>query len=171
MKIPFLPIRDDTQQIDLPVLRNLYDHIREDLPKAGRKTAKARARAEGKQLRRRTAPPAGNPPSRPQAVLRTLQRGIRNPPPFRRGNQADQLLFEDSPPVFIVVCNNTSVSKEVYKYLAGYEIPSEDESAPPQVVPGMYELFSNYDPATSQPRRKPPTLLIDSDALENSGPD
>jgi type III restriction enzyme len=33
----------------------------------------------------------------------------------------------------------------------------------------MYELFSNFNPATRQPRRKPPTLLIDSDALENSG--
>ena len=50
VKIPFLPTRDDTQQIDLPVLRNLYEHIREELPKAGRKTAKARAKAEGKKL-------------------------------------------------------------------------------------------------------------------------
>ncbi len=32
----------------------------------------------------------------------------------------------------------------------------------------MYDLFSNYDPATNQPRNRPPTLLIDSDALENS---
>ena len=67
------------------------------------------------------------------------------------------------------MCNNTSVSKEVYKYLAGYEIPSEDESQPPQIVSGRYELLSNYDPGSGQSRNKPPTLLIDSDALENSG--
>ena len=71
--------------------------------------------------------------------------------------------------MFIVVCNNTSVSKEVYKYLAGYEATNGEESEPPQAVPGRYDLFSNYDPVTRQPRRKPPTLLIDSDVLENSG--
>ena len=31
-----------------------------------------------------------------------------------------------SPPVFIIVCNNTSVSKEVYKYIAGYEYENAD---------------------------------------------
>ena len=169
VKIPFLPTRDDTQQIDLPVLRNLYEHIRERLPKAGRKTAKARAKAEGKKL-------VEEPPRLPetlQAALKQFYEHYKDEYENRRysaaASQSDQLLFEDSPPVFIVVCNNTSVSKEVYKYLAGYEIPSEDESQPPQTVPGMFELFSNYDPATGQPHNKPPTLLIDSDALENSG--
>lgn len=169
VKIPFLPTRDDTQQIDLPVLRNLYEHVRDELPKAGRKTAKARAKAEGKKL-------VEEPPRLPdtlQAALKQFYEHYKEEYENRRHSAAasgtDQLSFEDSPPVFIVVCNNTSVSKEVYKYLAGYEIPSEDESEPLQIVPGMYELFSNYDPATRQPRRKPPTLLIDSDALENSG--
>jgi type III restriction enzyme len=169
VKIPFLPTRDDTQQIDLPVLRNLYEHIREKLPKAGRKTAKARAKAEGKKL-------IEEPPRLPEILQAALKQfyehyeeEFRNRRHSAGASRTDQLSFEDSPPVFIVVCNNTSVSKEVYKYLAGYEIPSEDESDPPQVVPGMYELFSNYEPATHQPRRKPPTLLIDSDALENSG--
>lgn len=169
VKIPFLPTRDDTQQIDLPVLRNLYEHIRDELPKAGRKTAKARAKAEGKKL-------VEEPPRLPdtlQAALKQFYEHYREEYETRRhsaaARQTDQLSLEDSPPVFIVVCNNTSVSKEVYKYLAGYEIPSEDESGPPQIVSGMYELFSNYEPATQQARRKPPTLLIDSDALENSG--
>jgi type III restriction enzyme len=162
-------MRDDTQRIDLPVLRNLYEHIRDDLPKAGRKTAKARAKAEGKKL-------VEEPPRLPetlQAALKQFYEHYKEEYETRRhsaaASQTDQLLFEDSPPVFIVVCNNTSVSKEVYKYLAGYEISSADESEPPQAVPGMYELFSNYDPATRQPRRRPPTLLIDSDALENPG--
>ena len=30
------------------------------------------------------------------------------------------------PPVFIAVCNNTSVSKEVYKFVAGYEYENEN---------------------------------------------
>jgi len=169
VKIPFLPTRDDTQQIEVPVLRNLYEHIRKDLPKAGRKTAKARARAEGKKL-------TEEPPRIPdilQAALRQFYEHYKQEYENRKYSAAasgtNQLLFEDSPPVFIVVCNNTSVSKEVYKYLAGYEIPAENESDPPQVIPGVFDLFSNYEPATYQPRKRPPTLLIDSDALENSG--
>ncbi|MCI0541611.1 MAG: DEAD/DEAH box helicase family protein [Verrucomicrobiales bacterium] len=168
VKIPFLPTRDDTQHIDLPVLRNLYEHIRDKLPKAGRKTAKARAKADGKKL-------VEEPPHLPetlQAALKQFYEHYREEYENRRYSAAasgtDQLLFEDSPPVFIVVCNNTSVSKEVYKYLAGYEIPAEEESQPPHTVSGVFELFSNYDPITGQPRGKPPTLLIDSDALENS---
>ena len=169
VKIPFLPTRDDTQEIELPVLRNLYEHIKDKgLPKAGRKTTKARAKAEGKKF-------VEEPPHLPEILQAALKQFYEHykeeyeiaatPPPPR---QTDQLSLEDSPPVFIVVCNNTSVSKEVYKYLAGYEIPSEDESAPPQAVSGRFDLFSNFDPATRQPRNKPPTLLIDSDALENS---
>ena len=169
VKIPFLPTRDDTQEIALPVLRNLYDNIKEGLPKAGRKTAKARAKAEGKRF-------VEEPPRLPETLkvaLKQFYEHYQDEFENRRHSSAasgtSQLLLEDSPPVFIVVCNNTSVSKEVYKYLAGYEIPSADESQPPQVVAGVYPLFSNYDDATNQPRTKPPTLLIDSDALENSG--
>ncbi len=73
----------------------------------------------------------------------------------------------DNPPVFIVVCNNTSVSKEVYKHIAGYEL-TDSEGNLTDTIPGAYELFTNFDGATKNPLRKPPTLLIDSDALENS---
>ena len=169
VKIPFLPTRDDTQEIAAPVLRNLYDHIRNDLPKAGRKTAKARAKAEGKLFIE--APP--HLPETLKIALKQFYEHYKEEYENRHHSATaigtDQLSFEDSPPVFIVVCNNTSVSKEVYKYLAGYEIPAEDESAPPQVVSGVYDLFSNFDGSTNRPRNKPPTLLIDSDALENSG--
>lgn len=168
VKIPFLPTRDDTQEIAIPILRNLYEHIRDDLPRAGRKTAKARAKAEGKKL-------VEEPPRLPETLKIALKQfyehyreEYENRSHSASASGTNQLSFEDSPPVFIVVCNNTSVSKEVYKYLAGYEIPSDEESQPPQVVSGTYELFSNYDPATNRPRNRPPTLLIDSDALENS---
>ncbi len=169
VKIPFLPTRDDTQELQLPVLRNLYEHIRDDLPKAGRKKQKARAKAEGKEL-------VEEPPRLPETLKTALAQfyehyegEFRSRRHSAAATRTDQLSLDDSPPVFIVVCNNTSVSKEVYKYLAGYEIPSADESEPPQVVAGAYELLSSYDFGTLKPRHKPPTLLIDSDALENSG--
>lgn len=66
VKIPFLPTRDDTQAIALPVLRDLYAHIRDELPKAGRKTAKVRAKAEGRQL-------AEEPPRLPDTLHAALR--------------------------------------------------------------------------------------------------
>lgn len=60
---------------------------------------------------------------------------------------------------------------QVFKFMAGYEQPLDDAppAAIPEVVGGRYDLFSNYDKQTRRPLARPPTLLIDSDALENSG--
>jgi type III restriction enzyme len=77
------------------------------------------------------------------------------------------LEIADTPPVCIFVCNNTSVSKEVFKYVAGY-VQKTGDNGDEQTVPGIYDLFSNFDPHTRAPRAKPHSLLIDSDALENS---
>jgi len=167
VKIPFLPTWDDTQQLDMPVLRNLYDHVREELPKAGRKKARARAKEETGEF-------VEAPPVLPETLKIALKKFYDHyEEDFRTRartipGQGAQLELTDTPPVFIAVCNNTSVSKEVYKHLAGYEIPGTGEGET-EVRPGVFDLFSNYDPVTRHPRTKPPTLLIDSDALENSG--
>jgi type III restriction enzyme len=163
VKIPYLPTRDDTDTIGEPVLRNLYEHVRDELPRAGQRTKRARAAEQGNPLRE--APP--RIPDTLQAALDQFYQHYAED--FHRGGQ---LAFETTPPVFIVVCNNTSVSKEVFKFIAGYEQPLPDETAPanaPEVVTGKYPLFSNYDEQTRRPLARPATLLIDSDALENSG--
>ena len=168
VKIPFLPESDDTQAIEMPVLRDLYRHVKTELPKAGQKHQRAKAKAEGKE-------PKEEPPRIPDKVKAAFKQfyqhyedeyKTRRHSTDARGSK--QLETDDNPPVFIVVCNNTSVSKEIYKYVAGYEQTAAGADDPPQIIPGVYDLFSNYDPATLQPRTKPPTLLIDSDALENS---
>ena len=168
VKIPYLPVSDDTQSIELPVLRELYKHVKKELPRAGQKHKRAQAKAEGTVLKE-------EPPRIPDTVKAAFQQFYehyqeeyksRRHTTGARGSK--QLELDDSPPVFIVVCNNTSVSKEVYKYIAGYEQTDGTDGEPAQVVAGVYDLFTNYDPATLQPREKPPTLLIDSDALENS---
>jgi type III restriction enzyme len=46
-----------------------------------------------------------------------------------------------TPPVFIVVCNNTNVSSLVYRYVAGWEKTSKKGSS--RIVPGALSLFSN----------------------------
>ncbi len=158
VKIPFLPTSDDTDRIKEPVLRNLYDAVREELPKSGQRTKRARAAAEGEKLKEA-------PPRLPETLQIALDQFYQH---YEQDfNRPGQQTFE-APPVFIVVCNNTSVSKEVFKFMAGYQ-QSEENADPADVVTGRYDLFSNFDPQTRRPLHKPPTLLIDSDALENSG--
>ncbi len=156
VKIPFLPESDDSQELTMPVLRNLYDHVKNDLPKKGAEKKRKEDRAEGKN-------PGEAPPNLPPLVRSALNQFYEH---YEKEFKRVGGLFEN-PPVFIVVCNNTSVSKEVYKHIAGFEITDGDGNYL-DTIPGVYEQFSNFDNVTKKPLRKPPTLLIDSDALENS---
>ena len=163
VKIPFLPVEDTAQHLSEPVLRNLYDACKEQLPKKGQEKARSEARRKGERLDEA-------PPSLPPTLVTALQMFVENYRQYeagmRRGSERRLDLFTE-PPVFIVVCSNTTVSKEVYKYIAGYEFLGDDDGA--AIYPGAFDPFSNYDPVSRQPRAKPPTLLIDSDALEYSG--
>jgi type III restriction enzyme len=169
VKIPFLPVDDSSQAIEEPVLRNLYEHCKAELPRKGQRTQRKDDKAEGKA---KTAGGAAyEPPPQLPALLRTaLEQFYRHYEAYDRGLREQGEKGRDllsAPPVFIVVCSNTQVSKEVYKQIAGYE--TADDQGRAHAVKGSLELFSNFDPVTRAPRRKPPTLLIDSDALENSG--
>ncbi len=68
------------------------------------------------------------------------------------------------PPVFIVVCQNTNISKIVYDWIAGWEKPIE-VGGETVVVPGNLELLSNEQGGDW--RERPNTLLIDSAQLES----
>lgn len=161
VKIPFLPESDNTQELAMPVLRNLYEHVKDELPKKGKRSQKKDAAAEGKKVTELQ-------PKLPALVKGALDQFYSHYEDYfngtRKYNEEQSNIFS-VPPVFIVVCNNTGVSKEVYKYIAGYEY--EDSEGNMVTVKGAKDLFSNYDPATYKPLRRPPTLLIDSDALEN----
>lgn len=161
VKIPFLPEDDTSHELGRSVLTNLYEHVRDELPKKGQKTRKKEAKEGGETLKQER-------PIIPTLIKQALDmfynhydeyyKGQRKEPEVRRN------LFSP-PPVFIIVCNNTSVSKEVYKYVAGYEYVDNDGEV--RVVGGIKDHFNNYD-ASGKAKRKPPTLLIDSDALDNS---
>ena len=69
------------------------------------------------------------------------------------------------PPVFIVVCNNTSTSQLVYEWISGWDRPNEDGD-PVNIHQGHLELFRNYDQHGNRLPR-PNTLLIDSEQLES----
>ena len=68
------------------------------------------------------------------------------------------------PPCFIVVCQNTAISKLVYDFISGFHRKNEDGTT--TLENGRLALFRNFDetPATRSPR--PNTLLIDSEQLE-----
>lgn len=161
VKIPFLPESDNTQELTMPVLRNLYDHVRDELPKKGQRKKKSEAAAEGAKY-------VELPPRIPPLVKGALDQFYNHYTEYfnaMRKQEEEKANLFSSPPVFIVVCNNTSVSKEVYKYIAGYEYLDSDGKS--VTVHGAKELFSNFDPLTNKPLKRSPTLLIDSDALEN----
>ncbi len=188
VKIPFLPVDDSAQQIDEPVLRNLYEHCKDLLPRKGQRTqrrevaassaseapsdAHADADATSPDRRKPKAHAAASeaPPQLPALLRTALEQFYRHYEAYdlglrQRGESGLDLL--SSPPVFIVVCSNTTVSKEVYKQIAGYETTDADGRS--VAVPGTLALFSNFDPHSRAALRRPPTLLIDSDALEHSG--
>lgn len=162
VKIPFLPESDNTQEISQAKLRDIYSYVKDELPRKGQRKKKSEAKEEGKTLKEA-------PPKLPALVKGALDQFYNHYKDYydgqRKQNEEKRNLFS-APPVFIVVCNNTSVSKEVYKYIAGYEY--ENENGELVTISGAKDLFSNYDSVTKKALKRPPTLLIDSDALENS---
>jgi type III restriction enzyme len=162
VKIPFLPVSDNSQELTESKLRNIYEHVKDELPKMGQKKRKSEAIKEGTKL-------IEEPPKLPMLVQTALYQFHDHYNKYADGlrslYEASQDLL-NAPPVFIVVCNNTSVSKEVYKYLAGYEFINENGNR--QIFNGKFDEFNNFE-SSGLPKKRPPTLLIDSDALENSG--
>ncbi len=161
VKIPYLPESDTTQELTMPVLRNLYEHVKHELPKKGQRTKKKEAKKEGKKL-------SEEPPKLPQLVKGALDQFYTHYKEYSdhlRNKGEENVSLFSRPPVFIAVCNNTSVSKELYKFIAGYEF--ENEKGELQTVSGHYDLFSNYD-ATGRLKKKSPTLIIDSEALDDA---
>ena len=69
-----------------------------------------------------------------------------------------------TPPVMIVVCNNTATSKLLYDYIAGGERTRNDGT--PVFKNGRLESFRNYGEDGSRLAR-PRTLLIDSEQIES----
>jgi len=144
VKLPRVPIADNIPGNEMPMYRDLWEHIRSKMPKKGR--------GKGGQL---------DPEDLP-AQLKTALEALY-------GHYAETFaLWQersiDVPPCFIIVCNNTATSKLVYDYVAGYHRQNQDGST--TLVNGRLELFRNFD-EHGNPRARPYTLLIDSEQLES----
>lgn len=145
VKIPRVPTADDQMTTDSPTYRDLWPKVRDELPKKGRSTGDM----------------DGIEPKLPvelEGALRSL---------YGNYEKAHREWVESgigTPPVFIVVCSNTRVSKLVYDFVAGWEKPV-GKGGGKVVVPGALPLFSNEkDKGWSS---RPTTLLIDSVQLES----
>ena len=163
VKIPFLPAMDSSHDLDEPKLRNIYQHISRELPKKGQRKAKKEAKESGEER-----PVGEKAPNLPSLLNLALEQFVEDYKDYDKGvrqdNEAVKNLFT-APPVFIVVCNNTTVSKEVFKYMAGYEtVDSEGNTV---YVDGHFDIFSNY--RNGMPVKRQPSLLIDSIAIDEAG--
>lgn len=148
VKLPRIPVDDNTANEDIPVLRNLWDHVGGAMPKKGR----------GKT----SAPPDPNEiPEKLQTALYALYGH------YKKTFEAWKMAGIDVPPVFIVVCNNTSTSKLVYEWISGWDrLHPDDPEEIEHKHNGHLELFSNYDEHGNK-RSKFNTLLIDSHQIES----
>ena len=144
VKLPRVPVADNVPGGEMPKFRNLWEHVRKRMPKKGRGKAK------------------GLDPLSLPAELQTALEAL-----YGHYQKTDELWKEQDigvPPVFIVVCNNTSTSKLVYDFIAGFY--REDDDGKRTYHAGRLALFRNYD-EYGQRLERPQTLLIDSEQLES----
>ncbi len=150
VKVPRLPVLDDSIQGELPKFRDIYRHVAKYLPKKGR----------GKQSKA-----AMDPQSLPHLLLQATEALYKHYEGIYRAWEAEPELGR--PPVFIVVCNNTATSKLMADWISGYEVEEgEGENKKTRLVPGALSLFSNVDDRGNWIGRRR-TLLIDSEQLES----
>jgi len=148
VKVPRVPVQDLPGGTE-PIYRHVYKYVRDKLPKAGR--SKQAEPLDPDKL-----------PTQLEGALIALY-----------GHYAKvfaewQTRGSGTPPVFIVVCNNTATSKLVFDHIAGYE---RQEGETKVIIPGRLKLFSNVEDNGAPEQRhfldRPNTILIDSTELES----
>src|SRR5665213_17408 len=144
VKLPRVPVAENIPGDDMPMFRDLWENIRKDMPKKGR--------GQGEEL---------DPlklPTRLQTALLAL---------YGHYEKTFDLWADEGikvPPCFIIVCQNTAISKLVYDFISGFHRKNEDGTA--TLENGRLALFRNFDETTGNPLAPPNTLLIDSEQLE-----
>ena len=144
VKLPRVPVAENIPGDEMPMFRNLWENIRKDMPKKGRGTSED---LDPLKL-----------PTRLQTALQAL---------YGHYEKTFHLWEEKGikvPPCFIIVCQNTAISKLVYDFVSGFHRTNEDGTT--TLENGRLALFRNFDETTGNPLPRPNTLLIDSEQLE-----
>lgn len=98
VKIPRVPVDDNTGAL-IPKYFRLWEHINQQLPASERQTARRRAK--------------------PESVLREAEGALATlASEWKKTFEAFQQAGSPVPPVLIVVCDNTDLSKLVYEHIA-----------------------------------------------------
>lgn len=142
VKLPRVPVADNIPGADVPIFRDLWQHIGKEMPKKGKLTA------DPMEI-----------PDKLKTALYALYKHYEET--FEKWKRAGI----ETPPVFIVVCNNTSTSKLVYEWISGWQRPNEDGEEAFEHN-GHLKLFRNFDEHGGRFPR-PSTLLIDSHQIES----
>ncbi|MBA3725545.1 MAG: DEAD/DEAH box helicase family protein [Armatimonadetes bacterium] len=147
VKIPRVPVKDNAVDAEEVTYRDIWSRIREDLPRKGRKTEKL-----------------GGKPELPVVLQGAIHSLYDN---YKKDFEAwdkdeDAKKRGRTPPVFIIVCNNTNVSKLVYEYVSGWEKTVNDQIV---LAPGALPIFSNVKDGAWLHR--PNSVLVDSSQLES----
>jgi type III restriction enzyme len=147
VKLPRVPVAENIPgtKDGMPMFRNLWENIRDEMPKKGRGTA---GELDPLEL-----------PTRLQTALQALYGH------YEKTFDVWQRAGIRVPPCFIIVCQNTAISKLVYDFVSGFHRKRQDGTT--TLENGRLALFRNFDEATGNPLPRPNTLLIDSEQLES----
>ena len=143
VKLPRVPVAENIPGGEMPMFRNLWENIRKDMPRKGRGNSK-------------DLDPLALP-GRLKTALEAL---------YGHYKKTFELWEENGiqvPPCFIIVCQNTSITKLVYDYISGFHRNNPDGTT--TLENGRLPLFRNFD-ENGNPLPRPNTLLIDSEQLE-----
>lgn len=148
VKLPRVPVAQNlTSPGEMPMFRDLWENLKEAkprLPRGGRAVA-----GELDPL---------NLPTLLQTALQALYGHYEKT--FNLWNEKGIQV----PPCFIIVCQNTAISKLVYDFISGFHRKNDDGTT--TLENGRLALFRNFDDTTGNPLPRPNTLLIDSEQLE-----
>ena len=147
VKLPRVPVAENIPGSEMPMFRNLWEALKKQkvsLPKAGRNKA------------------GDLDPLKLPVLLQTALESLYGH--YVQTFELWQQAGISVPPCFIIVCQNTAISKLVYDFISGFIQKNADGTETP--IGGRLELFRNFDEhGNALPR--PNTLLIDSEQLES----
>ena len=126
VKLPRVPVTDNLVGVDTVVYRDLWKHIGKDLPK----TAAGAAKLSAFDL---------------LPMLRTALTTLYNH--YAGGSGRWERAGIGVPPVFIVVCQNTAISKLVFDWIAGFE---RGDAAEVSARPSMSATWSSSGTLTTK---------------------
>ena len=144
VKLPRVPVADNLPGQPEPLYRKLWDAIGKKMPKKSRGTKP-------------------DPQSLPIPLKTAIDALYGH---YEKTFKLWEVEGVGIPPVFIVVCNNTTNSELLRDYIAGYERENADGTI--ETIPGKCALFSNFS-SDGDRLPRPRTVLIDSATLEAGG--